>query len=288
MKVVDLHTHTIFSDGNLTPQEVVKLAKLNGISAISITDHDEIAGISEATKIGKKLGIDIIPGVELSAKRENKSIHLLGYFIDIHNQTLLNFLQEMKQARLVRAEKIVLKFKEYNIHITLDDIKEHSGLGGIGRPHIAETLVDKGLVKDFREVFSKYLGDGKPCYVSKSNMPTRSTIELILNTGGIPVLAHPGLLNRDEWIPDFVNEGLLGIETWYPSHSKAQIKKYLKIAEEYKLIPTGGSDSHGTRPGYTQIGDFTVPYKVLERLKESAKSTGIERVPHINYVRDKR
>ena len=269
MRVVDLHIHTIFSDGTLLPREVVRLAALRGLSAIAITDHDEVGGLKEGVEFGERFGINVVQGIELSAKKEDKSIHLLGYFIDPNNRELLDFVHFMRESRLKRAEKIIDKLGEHGISIKMDDVQKHTGLGSIGRPHIAEALVAERAVRDLQEAFSKYLGDGKPCYVSKANVTPKSAIELILSAGGIPILAHPAFLEPKDWIPEFVDEGLMGIEVWYPSHSETQINKYLEIANKYKLVPTGGSDSHGTRHGYPEIGEFTVPYQVLERLEAS-------------------
>ncbi|MDI6839828.1 MAG: PHP domain-containing protein [bacterium] len=269
MKLVDLHIHTIFSDGTLSPHEVVRLAASKGLSAIAITDHDELSGLPDATEAGNQFGISIISGVELSGRLKDKSVHILGYFVDKENRELINFIQSMKQSRFDRAEKIVEKLNEHGIYITIDDIKIRSGLGGIGRLHIAETLMDAGVVKDTHEAFSKYIGYGKSCYVSKSNISTKFVIELIIKAGGIPVIAHPSLHDTEDLISELINEGIMGIEVWYPTHSESQVKKYLEIAKKYRLVPTGGSDSHGTRPGYPGIGEFTIPYDVLDRLIEA-------------------
>ena len=267
MKKIDLHIHTIFSDGNLSPEKVVKLAKENGLSAISITDHDGVGGVELAQRAGEDYGIEVVPGVELSSQKEGKSIHILGYFIDLHNQELIDFFQYMREARLKRAEKIVLKLKEHGVNIEMKEVLEHSGQGGIGRPHIAEVLVEKGIVSNFRETFYKYLGDGKSCYVQKANISTKSVIELIDNSCGIAILAHPSSPNVDKFIPELVDEGLMGIEVWYPSHSHTDIERYLRLANKYNLVPTGGSDSHGERAGYPKIGEFCVEYEILEKLK---------------------
>lgn len=266
-KKIDLHIHTTFSDGTLSPEEVVRLAKEKGLSAISITDHDEIGGIEFAMKSGEKYGIEVIPGVELSAKREDKSIHILGYFIDLHNQELIDFLQYMQGARLRRAKKIILKLNEQGIDIEMKDVLKYSGHTGIGRPHIAEVLIEKGVANNFQEAFYKYLGDGKSCYVSKANISTKSVIELIDNAGGIAVLAHPSSSGADKFIPELVSEGIDGIETWYPSHSENDIKKYLNLVDKYNLMPTGGSDCHGDRGRHPKIGEFWVEYEALEKLK---------------------
>lgn len=266
MKKVDLHIHTIFSDGTLLPDEVVRIAHKQDLSAIAITDHDEINGISPAYEAGKDLGVDVIPAVELSSKKNGKSMHILGYFIDPMHPELLAFIDSMRQARIDRAEKIVHKLHEQGISIEVSEIERCSGPGVICRPHIAEVLVNKGIVSNLREAFIKYIGWNKPCYVPKANVSTESVIKLIQRAGGIPVLAHPSLSGADEWIKELVDEGLMGIEVWYPTHSESDINHYLEISDKYNLIPTGGSDSHGTREKYPAIGEFWVPYEVLDRL----------------------
>jgi len=272
-KPVDLHIHSIYSDGNLSPMDTVKIASQQGLAAIAIADHDDVSGIREAVKTGNELGVKVIPAVELSTRKMGISVHMLAYFIDIENKELLDFLNYMKRTRLERAQKIVHKLNAHGMDITMDDVKRHVGLGCIGRPHIAEALIEKGLAKDFREVFGKYIGDGKPCHVPKASTTPEEAIKLIIEANGIPVLAHPGFIGHEEWVPLFAKAGLMGVEAWYPNHSTKQTQAYLDLAKEYNLIPTGGSDSHGTRPEYPQIGDFTVPYEVLERLEEYAKSS---------------
>lgn len=268
MKKIDLHIHTIFSDGTLSPQEVVRIAYKCDLLAIAIADHDEVNGVIPAQMVGKDLGIEVIPAVEFSSKKEGKSIHILGYFIDVTHPELIAFIDSMRKARLERAEKIVHKLREHGIYIKVSDIEECAGPGVICRPHIAEILVNKKVVSNLREAFTKYIGWDKPCYVPKADVPTECVIKLILKAGGIPVLAHPSLSDTNKWIKELVDEGLMGIEAWYPTHSESDINHYLKIANEYMLVPTGGSDSHGTREKYSGVCEFSVPYEVLDRLIE--------------------
>lgn len=266
MKKVDLHIHTVFSDGTLSPEEVVTEAYNHNLSAIAIADHDEVSGVKRGYEMCKNLGVELIPAVELSSKKDNRSLHILGYFVDITHPDLTAFIDSMHHSRLERAKEMVHKLQSLGISIELIDIEECIAPGVICRLHIAEILVNKGIVKNLREAFTKYIGWDRPGYVAKVTVPTKSVINLILKAGGIPVLAHPSLLNVN--IKELVDEGLMGIEVWYPTHSKADISYYLKIANEYNLVPTGGSDSHGTRDRYPSIGKFWVPYEVLDRLIE--------------------
>jgi hypothetical protein len=266
MKFADLHMHTIFSDGTLSPKEMVRLSREAELSAISITDHDTVDGIEEAIIEGEKIGITVIPGIEISSRKFGKSVHILGYLIDYHNMKLLQFVRNMREAREERGKKMVNKLNEIGINITMDEVKRIAGRGVVGRPHIARVLVKNKQVEDEREAFLKYIGDTCPCYVSKPNIPPVSVINLIKEVDGIPVLAHPGLLAPELEILDFIKDGIQGIEVWHPSHSKKNTEKYLEITKKFNLIATGGSDSHGELEGHPRIGDFKVPYTILENL----------------------
>jgi predicted metal-dependent phosphoesterase TrpH len=271
--LVDLHIHTIFSDGMYSPEEVVTLASRANISIISITDHDTVEGIEPVLEAAKNLGLTVIPGVELSARKENKSVHILGYFIDYKNAGLVDFLKWMKKARYERAEKVLEKLKSFGIKLNMQEVVEEAGLGVIGRPHIAEVLVKRGSVNGIGEAFAKYLGYGKPCYVPKANVNPKEAIDVIKDATGIPILAHPGLLSQDDWIPELVEDGLEGIEVWYSRHSKNQIKKYKRIAQTHNLLMSGGSDSHGRMKKYPLIGEYKLPYSFLKDLLTKVEVT---------------
>ncbi|MDD2890122.1 MAG: PHP domain-containing protein [bacterium] len=257
---IDLHIHTIFSDGTLSPYETVEMAKEKGIDGLAITDHDEIGGVKEGLEAGEKFGVKVVPGAEFSAKYNEKTLHILGYFVDYENPKLIEFVAQMKEARLSRTIKIIDKLAEQGLYITLADVQENAGIGGIGRPHIATALINKGFIKDAHTAFNLYLGDGKPCHISKSNIGPEVIIQLIKEAKGVPVLAHPNLNKMDVYIPELVEMGMRGVEVWTPSQSQKEVKRYLEIVKKYNLIATGGSDSHGTRPGYPQIGEFSLPY----------------------------
>ena len=269
--LVDLHIHTIFSDGRYSPEEVVGLAKRANISIISITDHDTVEGIEPVSEAAKGLNITVIPGVEFSARKEGKSVHILGYFIDCKNVRLVDFLNWMKKARYERAGKVVEKFRSFGIELDMQEVVEEAGPGVIGRPHIAEVLVKRGKVNGIGEVFTKYLGYGKPCYIPKANISPKEVIDVIKDASGIPILAHPGLLSEDDWIPELVDDGLEGIEVWYSRHSNNQIEKYKRIAQKYNLLMSGGSDSHGRIKKYPLIGEYKLPYSFLKNLLAKVK-----------------
>ncbi|OYD16012.1 hypothetical protein CH333_04550 [candidate division WOR-3 bacterium JGI_Cruoil_03_44_89] len=261
---IDLHIHTTFSDGTLTPDEVIATAKKSGLCAIAFTDHDSVDALDNYTD---SLGLEIIPGTELSAREEDKSVHVLGYFIDRKNEDLNGFIRTLKKARVSRGERMVEKLNDFGIDITMDEVRENVTGEILGRPHIARVLLNKGVVNNLQEAFSIYIGNDKPCYVPKPNIGVSQVVKVIKKAGGIPVLAHPIYLGNDRLIFKFIDEGIEGLEVWYPAHGESDIERYLKIAREKNLIVTGGSDSHGNLGSYTRIGDFKVDYKVLVKMK---------------------
>ncbi len=277
---VDLHIHTTFSDGTKTPKEVVKIAKKKRLIAISITDHDEIKGNKEAIEVGSKEGIEVIPGVEISTEYEGKSVHILGYCIDYEDSNLEKSLSVLQRARRERNPKIVEKLRSFGFEITYEEIVKEAGGGQIGRPHFAKLLVKKGYVKDIDEAFDLYLRKGGPAYVEKFHFLPEQAIDMIIKSGGIPVLAHPKTigLKDDElfnMIKQFVSFGLRGIEVYYPEHTEHDVFTYKEIAKTFGLIETGGSDFHGDNKPGVEIGlgngRLKVPYDVVEKLKNIAK-----------------
>lgn len=241
----DLHTHTTHSDGALLPDALVKKAKTVGIQIISITDHDTVNGIDEAIKTGKDIGVEVIPGVELSANVDSIEIHILGYFIDHHNAGLLDYLKMFRDQRLKRAERIVNRLNKINIPITLNSVLEQAGIGSVGRPHIAATLVNEGHVRSYRQAFSKYLCDGCPGFEKKMDCPPEEILNLIASAGGLSFLAHPGRTFDDQLLVHLIEAGLDGIEVIHPSHSAHLTTFYRGIVSEYYLLESGGSDYHG-------------------------------------------
>jgi 3',5'-nucleoside bisphosphate phosphatase len=242
----DLHLHTNYSDGRLSPNELIDLSLKSGISIISITDHDNVNGISEAVRYGKEHGVQVIPGVEISADMEEQEVHILGYFIDYKNKKLLDFLTSSRKLRLRRNQKIVEKLNNLGSGINFNSIISKAGINtSIGRPHIAMELNDEGFVKSYYDAFIRYIGDGKPAYVRKPNPSANEVIRLISEMGGLSFVAHPGKNIRDELMNKLISEGIDGIETIHPSHSKDDIDYFNSIAAENFLLTSGGSDFHG-------------------------------------------
>ncbi len=244
----DLHTHTYYSDGKFRPAELVKRAKEGGLECIAVTDHDNVDGIDEAIQAGKEIGVEVIPGVELSSEYDGREVHILGYFIDYKNTELLEHLSSFRVNRKTRAEKIVRKLNALEIPLTMGDVFDHvEGNASIGRPHIAYAMVDKNFVSNYYEAFVKYLGDYKPAYEKKPNVTTREAIQMISNAGGLSFLAHPGKAIKDNLLIAIMEQGIDGIEVVHPSHTADDVKYFQGMASQYFLLESGGSDFHGGR-----------------------------------------
>jgi predicted metal-dependent phosphoesterase TrpH len=270
MKFVDLHLHTNFSDSSLSCAELVKLSVEAGLSAIAITDHDCIEGIDPAQKEAEQFGLEVIPGVELTAEIDSQELHILGYYIGHHNKKLIGKLEMMKRIREKRIFEMVDKLKEQGVdNIDPQEVLDLSGVGTVGRAHLAVILKRKGWVNSFAEAFQKYIGDNSPAYVGKFKMSPQEAIKTVLDAGGIPVLAHPHSPGQDDLIPELVDVGLQGIEVYYPGYSQSQIKHYKNLADKFGLLITGGSDYHGDIKDDTIIGRPQVPYEVVEKLKQA-------------------
>jgi hypothetical protein len=243
----DLHMHTIHSDGIFSTAELVGRAKEAGLTIISITDHDNVTAVDEAIEVGKRCGIDVIPGVELSAGVGEQEVHILAYLFDHKNQHLLDHLTFFRIERMKRAERIVEKLNGLNIPLKLDAVLERAGAGSVGRPHIATALYEEGLTDSYNEAFYKYIGYGKPAYERKYQVSPQAAIELIASAGGLSFIAHPGNSLDEAVLLEFINEGVDGIEVIHPSHSPERVMHYSGIVNEYFLLASGGSDFHGGR-----------------------------------------
>ena len=258
----DLHMHTNCSDGLLTPEELVQAAKEAGLNYISITDHDTVDGICQLYESGlyPNAGIRIIPGIEFSAHHDTSEIHILGYNIDIYNRELVERLNDVVEARWTRFSTMVERLQALGYDVSETDVLEIAdGSTSISRSHIAQTMVRKGYFANVRDVFEQLLEKGKPAYVSHYRLEPGEIIDLIKNSGGTPVLAHPKLIRNDELVEQLLKNGIEGIEALYPKHDAADTKRYLDMAEKYHLLVTGGSDFHGIAGRWPErLGEFTV------------------------------
>lgn len=267
MRYADLHIHSSYSDGKLSPEEIVDIARSQGLRYISITDHDTIES-QYITRI-KTEGINVIPGIEFSTEFNEEEIHILGYFIDLDNIKLIESVNKLKKSRSERAEKIIEKLRINNINITKEDLIQYES-SNMGRAHIANVMVDKGYVKNFKEAFSKYLMKGKVAYVKGEKLSYKETLKIINDSGGIASLAHPGKIYRSLNIENIIKElkcyGLKGIEVYHPSHNKEQINMFYNLSRKYKLIITGGSDFHSLGNKDSMLGNEGINELLLEKL----------------------
>jgi hypothetical protein len=265
---VDLHIHTTCSDGLLRPEEVVYKAKELELAAIGIADHDAVDGVEKALLTGSEIGIEVVPAVELSCIHNSNDIHILGYYIDYKNSELLEFLGSVQKQRLERAHKIVGKLSEQGVNIDVERVLEFSTGASVGRPHIAQALLESGYVATFNEAFWKFIGYHCPAYVPKMEINPKQAIELIKRFSGISVLAHPGSYRQDDIIYALIEAGIAGLEVWHPEHSESASEHYLEIAQKNGLVVTGGSDCHGGRKGKIFMGEIRIPYHYLSELKQ--------------------
>jgi len=274
MHKADLHVHTTASDGLLNPEEVVKWAAHKKLSAIAITDHDTIKGIQPAIDTSKQYNVEVIPGIEFSSEHMDEEIHILGYYIDYDKEWLKVKLDEMYQSRYIRAIKMIDKLKEIGINITLEQVKSIAESGTIGRPHIARAMQENGYIDNMKEAFNKYIGKGGPAYVERYRISCQEAIDIIKQLGGVPVLAHPGLINKKDCIKEIIDMGIEGIEVYHTKHDGKIIRYALKLAVERKLLITGGSDCHGIFLHNEPIlGNVWVDYKYVELLKDKSDNT---------------
>ena len=263
----DLHCHTTASDGLLSPTELVQLAAKLGLKGIGITDHDTIQGWKEAEEAGANYQIKILKGIELNTDWGGKEVHILGYEVDSSSDYLTDKLRVLRTAREKRMVEILDRFKDLGINISVDEVRQFAQGESIGRPHIAQVLIERGYVKTIREGFDRYIGTGAPAYVPRYKLTPEEGIHIIREAHGVAVLAHPGVHRLEEGIPAWVKVGLQGIEVLHPQHSLDDEKRYLEIAQEYHLLATGGSDFHGEarKPG-VNLGGWGVPLDVIQQI----------------------
>ncbi len=263
-RFVDLQVHTTASDGVLAPTAVVEAAVRAKLAAIAITDHDSISGLPEAEEAGARLGVRIVPGVELAAHFESDEYHLLGLHLE-DREAIEGDLRAFRQERIARAEEMVRVLNSHDIAVTMDAVLVHADIGAVGRPHLARALVDGGWVRDFREAFDKWLGWGKPAYVEKGELSLADAIALVHRAGGLAVWAHPGDMATESRLTKLHALGLDAVEVLHPSHPQPLAERIYDRAERVGLLPSGGSDWHGAAEGPRQLGGQLVPYLWLAR-----------------------
>ena len=268
IKCADLHIHTTASDGTFSPRRVVQEAVKREIHAIAITDHDTVQGIPEAIQAGKDMNVEVIPGVELATDERGIEVHILGLFIDWEDKTLQDTLKNLSTQRVIRMKKMIYKLAQFGMNIKFEEVLDLTTGDIMGRLHLAQVMKKKKYVKSIAEAFNKHIGDEKPCYVSRYKLSSDETISLIHRMGGISIIAHPMILHRDDIIIDLIKKGLCGIEAFYHHQSKETAEHYEKLAKNYELLVTGGSDCHGEAKNKILMGSVKIPYKYVERLKK--------------------
>lgn len=269
MGEVDLHVHSTASDGKFSPEEIVGLAAKIGLKVMALTDHDSIEGVVPALQAAKAYpGLRLIPGVEISTDMPEGQAHVLGYFIDFHGDELKSALEMFRNSRERRARGMVDKLRGLGIDIAWERVQEIAGEGAVGRPHIAQALLEKEYISSFVEAFNRYIGQDGPAYVEREKMTPVEAVELIKLVKGMPVLAHPFTINGPEaMLPALTEAGLIGIEAYYKDYTPDQIDTLVRLAEEHGLIVTGGTDYHGIDDkNEVMLGGVDVPMASVEKL----------------------
>ena len=275
---VDLHSHTTASDGTLAPRELVRLAARHGVRVLAVTDHDSTGGLAEAMDEAKSLPpLEIVPGLEINCDLPGAEVHVLGYCRDWEAAWFQEFLGTQREERRQRVYRIAARLAELGMPIDPGEVFALVKEGSAGRPHVAQAMVDHGYVKSVREAFDRYLSMNGPANVPRKRFTPIEAVRIIRRARGVPVLAHPGLANRDELIPELVEAGLLGIEAFYPEHSSGQITAYREMCARLGLIATGGSDFHGPRVGGARHpGAQPVPESAWHELRGCLSSLAVE------------
>lgn len=267
----DLHIHTDYSDGFWSPAQVVERVVAEGdLTVIAITDHDITDGVAETRAAAAPHGIEVVSAIEASATMDKRPIHILGYFVDIDDPAFLAEQERVVGMRVERMRKMVAKLAAYGVEVDMDELLAFAHRGIVGRLHLAHLLVRQGAVASLEEAFGRYLADDRSCYVSIGSNTPKGAIEMILQAGGVPVLAHPASSQVDELIPAMVRDGLRGIEVWHAAHSPEQSRYYASLAKKHGLLASGGSDCHGPGKGEVLIGKVKIGLEVVEALREAS------------------
>ena len=273
MSQVDLHIHSTASDGKYSPAEVVRMAEAGGLKYIAICDHDSVDGVSAAqTEADQHPGMTVFPGVEINTDTAIGELHILGYFVDLANAELAVTLERLRNSRIQRAQKMIDKLWKVGIHLDYDQIKQIAGEGSVGRPHVAQAMLEKGYINSLKEAFNKYIGRGGPAYVERDKITPQEASQLILRADGIPVLAHPlTCVDPEPILRELATAGLKGLEVYYGGYSVEQVEGLLKLARKYGLLATGGSDFHGLdSQNEPALGSVDIPLECAESLVAAA------------------
>lgn len=277
-KKIDLHMHTTASDGASTPAELVETCIDLGLKIIAVTDHDNVTNVKKAQQLGKEKGLKVISGIEISTYRGEAEYHILGYFVDLENDALLGLTEAILDSRVERTHKMIEKLTEMGYPLDFKDVKKYATGVSLGRPHIARAMIEKGYINDIGEAFTEeFIAGGGKAYVEKKNVLPAEAIEVILKAGGIPVIAHPHIINHGKAldkkeISRLKDVGLKGVEVYQTKHNQKVTKKYKKIAEELGLLITGGSDYHGENSPGIMPGDKGMSQEEYDQLEKHTHS----------------
>lgn len=279
MNTVDLHCHTTASDGALTPVQLVQRASRLGLKVVAVTDHDSTDGVAPALDVAPRYGIEVIPGVEINTDVPGTEVHILGYFLDHADPALNGELARLREGRIGRAKRMAEKLAEMGAPVRFERILEIAGEGAVGRPHVAQALLEAGHVTSFDQAFEKYIGRDSPAYVERLKFSPAQACALIRRAGGVPVLAHPVFFDRsgaikapfdlDVMLPELIAAGLMGLEVYYPGYDAVTTEYLMAVARRYQLLHTGGTDFHGVRANEPDLGGIYVPMKAVRRLREA-------------------
>jgi predicted metal-dependent phosphoesterase TrpH len=275
---IDLHTHSTASDGIYSPTELLHRAKDIGLRVLALTDHDTTDGVDEAAQAARTLDIDFIPGIEINTDVSGGEVHVLGYFVEYERPAFQAIIKVLRDARERRGQRMVELLNERGVNVSWDRVREIAQ-GAVGRPHVAKALLEVGYVQTIGEAFDKYIGTTCFAYVPRYRLTPEDAVGLIASANGLPVMAHPidlpGLDELRNWLPGLREAGMVGLETYYGPYTPENERALRALADEYDLIPTGGTDFHGPGIHPTPLGGRHVPYEAVERLKaEAAKRRG--------------
>ncbi len=279
MNEVDLHAHTTASDGALAPTELVARAARLAVKILAITDHDSTEGVAEALAAGKIHGVEVVPGVEINTDVPKSEVHVLGFFVDYTDAYLRSELARLREGRIGRARQMAEKLTEMGAPVRFERILAIAGDGSVGRPHVAQALIEAGHVTSFEQAFDRYIGRNSPAYVDRMKFTPAEACVLIRRAGGVPVLAHPVNFDRyggikapfdlETMLPELIAAGLMGIEGYYPNYDAITTEYLMGVARRHGLLVTGGTDFHGPRPNQPDLGGVYVPMKAYRRLREA-------------------
>lgn len=276
MPGIDLHTHTDRSDGTFAPAELVRLAAQRGLDVVGVTDHDTTDGLDEAVAAGLEVGVEVVPGVELSAEHEGTSIHVLCYWMDVSNAALQGELSRLRDERFRRGERMVERLRELGLPVEFERVSQIAMGGNIVRPHIAQAMVEAGLVETEKDAFDRWIGDGRPAHVPKHALDPLDALALIRGAGGLGVLAHPGMWGDETSVPEMLiaamaGAGMAGLEVDHTDHDPVGREHWRRLADRLGLIATGGSDCHGTRYDPIRLGTALCDPASFRSLRELAR-----------------